>query len=259
MTIAAAPDVAAAIRLVAGARRICVLTGAGISTDSGIPDFRGPNGVWTRDPSAERYLDYARYLSDPALRAESWQRRAVHPAFAAEPNDGHRALATLHAQGRLPLVLTQNIDGLHQRGGMPPAAVIELHGTVHETQCLDCADRRPMGEAIARVRAGELDPACASCGGVLKSATIFFGQSLDPQALDSAAQATRESDLFIAIGTTLTVHPVAGLVPMAARAGVPVVIVNAQPTPYDEIATVVVREPIGQVLPALAAAAAGPS
>jgi NAD-dependent deacetylase len=256
VTTAAGPDLAAAARLVAGARRICVLTGAGISTDSGIPDFRGPNGVWTRDPSAERYLDFARYSTDPVLRAESWQRRASHPAFAAEPNDGHRALATLHRQGRLPVVLTQNIDGLHQRGGVPDEAVVELHGTLHESECLDCAERRPIGAAIERVRAGDPDPACAACGGILKSATVFFGQSLDPRALDRAAQATRESDLFIAIGTTLTVHPVAGLVPMAARAGVAIVIVNAQPTPYDELAAVIVREPIGQVLPALAAAGA---
>jgi NAD-dependent deacetylase len=259
VTDAASPDIAAAVRLTVGARRICVLTGAGISTDSGIPDFRGPNGVWTRDPSAERYLDFGRYLTDPVLRAESWQRRATHPAFAAEPNDGHRALATLHAQGRLPVVLTQNIDGLHQRGGLPDDAVVELHGTVHQTECLDCGDRRPMAEAIARVQAGELDPACASCGGVVKSATVFFGQALDPQALDRAAEATRESDLFIAIGTTLTVHPVASLVPLANRAAVPIIIVNAQPTPYDDIAAVIVREPIGSVLPALAATTAGAS
>lgn len=259
MTTGASPDLATAVRLVAGAQRICVLTGAGISTDSGIPDFRGPNGVWTRDPSAERFLDFDRYAADAALRAESWQRRAAHPAFAAEPNDGHRALAALHAQGRLPTVLTQNIDGLHQRGGVPAESVIELHGTLHESECLDCADHRPIGAAIARVRAGETDPACLVCGGILKSATVFFGQSLDPSALDRAAAATRASDLFIAIGSTLTVHPVAGLVPMAARAGVPIVIINAQPTPYDELAAAIVREPIGDVLPVLAAAATKPS
>jgi NAD-dependent deacetylase len=256
---AASAGLAAAIRLAGAARRLCVLTGAGISTDSGIPDFRGPSGVWTRDPSGPRYLDFRAYMNDPDVRAESWRRRALHPAFAAEPNAAHRALAQLHALGRLPVVLTQNIDGLHQRGGVPRESVIELHGTLYETECLGCPDRRPMDEALARVRGGETDPPCRQCGGVLKSATVFFGQPLDPVALKRAALAVRDCDLFLAIGTTLAVQPVAGLVPMAHRAGIPVVIINAQPTPYDDLAQAVVREPIGQALPALVRHIGGPA
>lgn len=240
-----------AARLVSAATRICVLTGAGISTDSGIPDFRGPNGLWTRDESAQRFVDFNTYRRDPALRVESWQRRAAHPAFNAEPNSAHRALARLHARGRLPVLLTQNIDRLHQRAGMPAESVIELHGSMHETQCLSCTDRRPMGEAIARVHAGEPDPACLACGGVLKSATIFFGQPLDQPAFDAATRAALACDLFIAVGTSLMVYPVAGFVPMAAGAGIPIVIVNAQETPYDDLAAVVVREPIGSAIPAM--------
>ncbi len=240
--------------LAAAASRICVLTGAGISTDSGIPDFRGPNGLWTQNASAARYLDFAAYRHDPALRVESWQRRAAHPAFAAEPNQAHRALGELHQAGRLPVVITQNIDGLHQRAGVPADAVIELHGSVHGTECLDCGERGEMADAIARVRAGEADPPCADCGGVLKSATVFFGQPLDGRALDAAVEATRSCDLFIAIGTSLTVTPAADLVPLAARSGAAVAIVNAQPTPYDALADVVVREPIGTAIPAIVAA-----
>jgi NAD-dependent deacetylase len=245
---------ATAIGLVIAARRICVLTGAGISTDSGIPDYRGPDGVWTRDPSAQRFVDFDAYRLDPQLRVQAWQRRSVHPAFAAEPNAGHYALAELHRRGRLPVLLTQNIDGLHQRAGVPDEDVVEVHGTVHKTHCLTCGDRRPMGEAIARVRAGEPDPACTRCGGILKSATIFFGQPLDQHDFERAVHATASSDLFIAIGTSLTVHPVAGLAASAVRGGGALVIVNAQPTPYDEQAAAVVREPIGAALPALVAA-----
>jgi NAD-dependent deacetylase len=241
--------VSSAIDLVAAARRITVLTGAGVSTDSGIPDFRGPNGLWTRDPDAQRYVDLDRYRSDPAVRRESWRRRAAHPALAAEPNAAHRAIAALHEQGRLRALLTQNIDGLHQRAGVPD--VLELHGSIRETECLSCGERAPMHEALARVRAGEADPHCPHCGGLLKSGTVFFGQSLDATVLERAVAATRDCDLFLAVGTSLSVQPVASLTGRAAAHGVPVVIVNASPTPYDDLAAAVVREPIGDVLPRL--------
>ena len=255
--ISTSTDVERAGRLVAGARRICVLTGAGISTDSGIADFRGPDGLWTRNVTAQRFVDFHAYCRDPQLRAQSWQRRAVHPAFGAEPNDAHQALAELHGRCQLPLVLTQNIDGLHQRAGLPAGAVVELHGTVYETECVSCRQRRSMAEAIDRVHAGEADPPCVACGGILKSATVFFGQPLDRQVFGAAVAATKASDLFLVIGTSLSVQPVAGLVPAAARAGIPIVIVNAQPTPYDELACVVVREPIGSALPAMVAIPVG--
>ncbi len=241
--------VSSATALVAAARRITVLTGAGVSTDSGIPDFRGPNGLWTRDPDAQRYVDLEQYRSDPAVRRESWRRRAAHPALGAEPNAAHRAIAALHEQGRLRALLTQNIDGLHQRAGVPD--VVELHGSIRETECLGCGAREPMQAALARVRAGETDPDCAHCGGMLKSGTVFFGQALDVAVLERAVEATCDCDLFLTAGTSLSVQPVASLTGLAAAQGVPVVIVNASPTPYDELAAAVVREPIGEALPQL--------
>lgn len=228
-----------------------MLTGAGVSTDSGIPDFRGPHGLWTRDPQAQRYVDLEQYRADPAVREESWRRRAAHPALSAEPNAAHRAIASLSEQGRLRALLTQNIDGLHQRAGVPE--VLELHGSIRETECLGCGARGPMQEALARVRAGEADPDCPRCGGMLKSGTVFFGQALNAVVLKRAVEATRDCDLFLAVGTSLAVQPVASLTGLAAAHGIPVVIVNASPTQYDDIAAAVVREPIGEVLPGLLA------
>ena len=235
----------------ASARRITVLTGAGISTDSGIPDFRGPNGVWTRDPEAEKLSTLQYYVADPDVRRRAWQERARHPAWKAQPNAGHAALVELERQGRLRALLTQNIDGLHQRAGSSPELVLELHGTVHEVACLGCGERTTMRSALDRVAAGEADPACLSCGGILKSATISFGQALDADVIDAAVRAAADCDVFLAVGTSLTVHPAAGLVDVAAARGARVVVVNAQPTPYDRIADLVVREPIGAALPRL--------
>jgi NAD-dependent deacetylase len=235
----------------AGARRITVLTGAGISTDSGIPDFRGPNGVWTRDPEAEKLSTLHYYVADPDVRRRAWQERARHPAWSADPNAGHAALVDLERQGRLLALLTQNIDGLHQRAGSSPSLVLELHGTVHEVSCLSCGERTSMRSALDRVEAGEADPACLGCGGILKSATISFGQALDAAVMDAAAEAAATCDVFLSVGTSLTVHPAAGLVDIAAQCGARVVVVNAQPTPYDRIADLVVREPIGSALPRL--------
>ncbi|HET6213741.1 MAG TPA: Sir2 family NAD-dependent protein deacetylase [Micromonosporaceae bacterium] len=238
----------------AGARRITVLTGAGISTDSGIPDFRGPNGVWTRDPEAARLATIDAYLTDPEVRRRAWRTRRDHPAWRALPNRGHEALVALERTGRLHAIVTQNIDGLHEQAGSDPDRVIEVHGTAFEVVCLDCADRTTMHAALDRVDAGEPDPACLDCGGILKSATISFGQALDPVTIRRALAAAAACEAFLAVGTSLTVHPVASLVEVAAAAGARVVIVNAQPTPYDDQADAVFREPISEVLPALVAA-----
>ena len=233
------------------ARQITVLTGAGISTDSGIPDFRGPQGVWTRDPEAEKLSTLQYYVADPVIRRRAWRERLHHPAWTASPNAGHAALVELERQGRLRALVTQNIDGLHQRAGSSPGRVIEIHGTVHGVTCLTCGDRTTMRSALDRVEAGEDDPDCRHCGGILKSATISFGQQLEEAVVDAAVRAAADCDVFLAVGTSLTVHPAAGLTDVAAAGGARVVVVNAQPTPYDDVADLVVREPIGRALPGL--------
>jgi NAD-dependent deacetylase len=232
-------------------RRVVVLTGAGISTDSGIPDFRGPNGVWTRNPGAERMATLQTYMSDPEVRRQSWRNRLEHPAWAAEPNPGHRALVELQARGILDTLVTQNIDGLHQAAGIDPESVVEIHGTMHEVVCMSCDERAPMQRALDRVRAGEDDPPCRTCGGILKSATISFGQNLVPEDLQRAAEAAERADFLLAVGTTLGVYPAANLVPMARMAGARVVIVNGEPTEMDHLADAVLRGSIGDLLPAL--------
>ncbi|MHB1584480.1 MAG: SIR2 family NAD-dependent protein deacylase [Acidimicrobiales bacterium] len=243
--------------LVAGARRVLVLTGAGISTDSGIPDFRGPDGVWTRDPGAERLATLGAYLSDPQVRRRAWQNRLGSPTWRAAPNAGHRALVDLEAQGRLHLLVTQNIDGLHQAAGTSADAVVEIHGTMRQVVCLRCGERTDAQPVLDRVAAGEADPSCqaefgpARCGGILKSATISFGQSLVPEDLERAEAAARTCDLVLAVGSTLSVFPAAGIVPLAAASGAKVVIVNAEPTAFDDLADAVVRGSISQVLPSL--------
>jgi len=231
--------------------RIVAMTGAGISTESGIPDFRGPQGVWTKNPKAERLSNIHYYMADPEVRVLAWQQRLVHPAWHATPNAGHRALAELERRGKLHALVTQNIDELHQRAGTSAQHVIEVHGTVHKVVCMSCGWRGPMQQVLERVRAGEDDPPCTNCGGVLKSATISFGQALVPEVIARAMQAAGEADLMLAIGTSLQVYPVAGTVPLAKAAGARVVIVNAEPTPFDEIADVVIRQRIGEVLPAI--------
>ncbi len=233
------------------ARRVVVLTGAGISTESGIPDFRGPDGVWTRDPGAERRSAIDAYLRDGALRERVWQERLHHPAWTAVPNAGHLALAELERLGHLELLVTQNIDGLHLLAGSSPQRVIEIHGTLRQVTCLSCGRRAPMETALARVRAGEADPRCLDCGGLLKSATVSFGQPLVAADLHRAEAAAQACDCFWAVGTSLAVHPVARLPALARRAGARLVLVNQQPTPYDRVADAVMREPIGTVLPAV--------
>ncbi|MGB9377377.1 MAG: Sir2 family NAD-dependent protein deacetylase [Mycobacteriales bacterium] len=238
-------------RWLSSARAITVLTGAGISTDSGIPDFRGPNGVWTKDPAAQRMFTLPDYLADPEVRRRAWRTRTDHPAWTASPNSGHAALVELERAGLLRAIVTQNIDGLHQRAGNAADRVIEVHGTIHETQCLGCGDRRPMTETLRRVTAGEDDPPCLACGGLLKSATISFGQSLRPEVLAAAIQAAKECDLFLVVGSSLAVQPVAGLTRLAHECGARIIIVNAQSTPYDNLADALLREAIGDVLPAV--------
>jgi NAD-dependent deacetylase len=231
--------------------RIVALTGAGVSTDSGIPDFRGPQGVWTKDPMAERLSNIHYYLADPEVRKLSWKSRLDHPAWHARPNTAHDALVALERHGKLHALITQNIDGLHQRAGTSPDKVIEVHGTMREVMCMSCDWRGPMEPVLDRVCGGEEDPACERCGGILKSATISFGQPLEPHVISRALRSAEEADLLLAVGTSLQVYPVAGVVPSAKASGARIVIVNAEPTPFDDLADAVIREPIGDVLPTL--------
>ncbi|WP_028985030.1 SIR2 family NAD-dependent protein deacylase [Sporichthya polymorpha] len=235
------------------AERVTVLSGAGVSTGSGIPDFRGPRGVWTRNPDAQRMFSLDEYVRDPDLRARAWINRRDHPAWTAQPNAAHRALVDLERSGRLRALLTQNIDGLHQRAGSDPAKVLELHGTLFGVECLTCNAQTTMEAALARVAAGEPDPACEICGGIQKAATISFGQALRADVLDAAVRAAADCDLFLAVGTSLQVQPAAGLCELAVSRGARLVVVNGEPTPYDRIASAVLRDEISDVLPALLA------
>ncbi|MEU9122289.1 Sir2 family NAD-dependent protein deacetylase [Streptomyces sp. NPDC048506] len=236
-----------------GPRRplVAILSGAGISTDSGIPDYRGPNGLWRRDPEAEKLVTYDAYMGDPEIRRRSWRMRQESPAFRARPNAAHEAVVRLERSGTPVRVITQNVDGLHQAAGMPERKVLELHGTVRAVTCTRCHARSSMEEALARVAAGEPDPACRECGGILKSATVMFGERLDPQVLGTALEVAKAADVFLAVGTTLQVQPAASLAGVAAEHGARLIIVNAEPTPYDGLAAEVIREPIGSALPAL--------
>ena len=233
------------------ASRIVVLTGAGISTESGIPDFRGPQGVWTKNPQAEKLSNIHYYMSDPEIRKAAWLSRMEHPAWEARPNAGHHALVSLEERGKLHALITQNIDELHQKAGNSPEVVIEVHGTVCKVVCMACGVTAPMQAALDRVVAGEPDPACRDCGGILKSATISFGQNLLPEVIERAMRCAGEADLFFSIGTSLQVYPIAGAVELAKRAGARLVILNAEETPFDSAADALFHEPIGTVLPRL--------
>ncbi|MFE7076599.1 NAD-dependent deacetylase [Streptomyces sp. NPDC057620] len=230
---------------------VAVLSGAGVSTDSGIPDYRGPNGLWRKDPEAEKLVTYEYYMGDPAIRRRSWRMRRDDRALGAEPNAAHRAVAELERAGVPVRVITQNVDGLHQLAGMPARKVLELHGSAHAVVCTKCHARGPMEDALARVDAGEADPPCLACGGILKSATVMFGERLDPVVLGEAVAITKACQVFVAAGSSLQVQPAAGLAGVAADHGARLVIVNAEPTPYDDRADEVIREPIGTSLPAL--------
>ncbi|MCX5330308.1 Sir2 family NAD-dependent protein deacetylase [Streptomyces sp. NBC_00140] len=230
---------------------VALLSGAGISTDSGIPDYRGPNGLWRRDPEAEKLVTYGYYMDDPEIRRRSWRMRRENRTLRAEPNAAHIAVAELERSGVPVRVITQNVDGLHQLAGIPTRKVLELHGSARSFVCTKCHARGPMEDALARVEAGEEDPACRECGGILKSATVMFGERLDPVVLGEAVSITKACQVFIAVGSTLQVQPAAGLAGVAADHGARLIIVNAEPTPYDERADEVVREPIGTALPKL--------
>ena len=236
-------------RFIENASSVVVLTGAGISTDSGIPDFRGPQGVWTKNPEAEKMATIQHYMADPDIRKRAWKSRLETFARDLAPNAGHLALVTLEQRGKLDTLITQNVDGLHVKAGSSPHRVIEIHGTVREVMCMACGERAPMERAMARVRAGEEDPACRTCGGILKSATISFGQGLVQDDLARAEQAARHCSLMMAIGTKLSVWPIAGVVPVAKEAGARVVILNAEPTEMDAMADVVMRGSISDLLP----------
>ena len=243
------------IRIVRGwideASRIVVLTGAGISTDSGIPDFRGPEGLWTKNPEAEKMATLSHYMGDPEVRKRAWQSRGGTFARRAEPNVGHHALVELERRGKLELLITQNVDGLHVDAGTSIDKIVEIHGTIREVVCMSCGDRNPMQHALDRVEAGEEDPPCEKCGGILKSATISFEQSLVAEDLARSEEAAQRCNLMFAIGTTLGVYPIAAVVPTAQRFGARIVILNAEPTEMDPIADAVLRGGIADLLPLL--------
>jgi NAD-dependent deacetylase len=234
-------------------RFVVALTGAGISTESGIPDFRGPDGIWTKNPDAEKTATLGYYMSDPAVRRRAWENRVRSEMWSAEPNAAHRALVALEAKRRLHGLVTQNVDGLHHAAGQDPSIVVEIHGNVREVKCMSCAWRGPMHETLERVQAGDPDPACVGCGGILKSATISFGENLVPEDLERAQDLAARADVFLAIGTSLTVYPAAALPEIALRNGARLVVLNAEETPFDAAADAVVRDRLGEALPALVA------
>jgi NAD-dependent deacetylase len=240
--------------LIAGSSRIVAFTGAGVSTESGIPDFRSPGGVWDQN----KPILYQDFLASAEARRETWRRGLqTYPVVAAaRPNPAHLALAVLEQQGKLLGVVTQNIDGLHQAAGHAPERVIELHGNAHGVRCLQCDEVADRETVQARVIAGEAEPPCRTCGGILKPTTISFGEPMPRRPLTRADALMRESDLVLVVGSTLVVHPAAGLPETAVRAGAKLAIVNQTPTPLDGLATVVVRGKAGEILPAAVALAA---
>jgi NAD-dependent deacetylase len=246
------PELNTIAEWIKAASNVAVLTGAGISTESGIPDFRGPNGLWTKNPKALRMSDIHYYMNDRDVRVASWKSRLDSPVWSAEPNLGHRALVDLERKGHLHSLVTQNIDGLHLKAGTSPEILIEIHGTAHDVLCMNCGERAPMERALARVRGGEEDPPCRTCGGILKSATISFGQSLVEEDLRRAESAAADSDLFLAIGSSLEVFPAANLPAIALRSGAKLIIINNESTPFDRYADAVINEPIGDILRRLA-------
>ena len=240
------PGIGELRRMIDEARRIVVFTGAGISTESGIPDFRSPGGIWTR----MRPIDFSEFLASDEARRESWRRRFATDATMrkAEPNRGHRAVATLVNRGKASAVITQNIDGLHQASGVPASRVIELHGNTTYAHCLDCAERYEIeGIRVAFERTGEA-PCCDNCGGFVKTATISFGQAMPAAAMIRAEEETLACDLFLAVGSSLVVYPAAGFPKLAARNGAPLVILNREPTGLDPLAGLVLHREIGVTL-----------
>jgi NAD-dependent deacetylase len=241
-------------RLVESSPSVVIITGAGISTASGIPDFRGPEGLWTRDPTAERLSNIDAFTSSAEVRKASWQQLIAKQARPAQPNRAHRAVAAFESTGKLEAVVTQNIDGLHVAAGSDPKLVIEVHGNTRRTRCLQCESESATIVILERVQAGDLDPHCevlvggTKCGGLLKTTVVSFGQALPRQDFARAEYLAKTCDLLICIGSTLMVRPVAGLVPKAVSRGARLLIVNAEPTPFDDAADVVERGDIPTVL-----------
>lgn len=247
-------DLDRARRLIEDSAKVVVLTGAGVSTASGIPDFRGPEGVWTKDPAAERLSDIDAFTSSSEIRERAWGRLLSRRDVEVEPNPAHFALVAFERTGKLTALVTQNIDGLHVKAGSDPQLVIEVHGNSRTTRCLQCGDELPTATVLERVAAGERDPHCRAivenveCGGLLKTAVVSFGQPLPAGDFNRAEYSAKTCDLLICIGSTLSVRPVAGLVPKALDRGAKLIIINAEPTPFDDQADVVVRGDIPVVL-----------
>jgi NAD-dependent deacetylase len=240
------PDIAELRQMIEEAKRVVIFTGAGISTESGIPDFRSPGGIWTK----MRPIDFSDFMSSAEARRETWRRRFAtdETMRKAEPNRGHRAVATLVSRGKASAVITQNIDGLHQASGVPASRVIELHGNTTYAHCLDCAQRYEIADVREEFeRTGEA-PNCNACGGFVKTATVSFGQSMPPAAMIRAEEETLASDLFITIGSSLVVYPAAGFPELAARNGARLVILNREPTGLDALADLVLNREIGETL-----------
>jgi NAD-dependent deacetylase len=233
-------------RMLERATRAVVFTGAGISTESGIPDYRSPGGIWM----SQNPIYLRDFMASEEARIESWRRRgASDPVLrAARPNRGHVAVAQLVAEGKATAVITQNIDGLHQMSGVPDEKVIELHGNTTYAACLDCNMRYEIADVLAVFERDSRAPRCEGCGGFVKTATISFGQSMPGEAMRRAEQETLTADLFLAIGSSLVVYPAAGFPELARRNGARLVIINREPTPLDEVADLVLRGGIGEAL-----------
>ncbi|MGH7096972.1 MAG: SIR2 family NAD-dependent protein deacylase [Stellaceae bacterium] len=240
------PETAELARLLLGARNAVAFTGAGISTESGIPDFRSPGGIWTQMAP----IDFAEFLASEEARRETWRRRfaADETLSRARPNRGHRAIAELVRRGRATAVITQNIDGLHQQSGVPAERVVELHGNTTYARCLDCAERYEIEALRLTFEHDGEAPVCGSCGGFVKTATISFGQAMPERAMRRAEALSLAADLFLVAGSSLVVYPAAGFPELAKRNGATLVIVNREPTGLDAIADLVLHREIGATL-----------
>ncbi|HHC07653.1 MAG TPA: NAD-dependent deacetylase [Actinobacteria bacterium] len=246
-----ADELARAVEVLSDAARILVFTGAGISTPSGIPDFRGPDGLWTRiDP--EDY-HYDRHVGDAEFRRRTWERHLASPFLGARPNPAHHAVTALWAADRTAGVVTQNVDGLHQAAGIPPVHLVELHGNAARIACISCGRREPVAPVAARWRAGEEDPRCLACGGVLKPDVVFFGEVLPRREVIRAWAMADDADAVLVVGSTLSVFPAASIPLELAERGRPLVIVNRGPTDHDGFATARLDGDAAVLLPALVA------
>ncbi|MCP4752195.1 MAG: NAD-dependent deacetylase [Proteobacteria bacterium] len=234
--------------MIEGSRRLVVFTGAGCSTESGIPDFRSPGGIWTK----YQPIDFQDFIASEEMQRESWRRKFATEGVmgGAEPNQGHKAIAKLYEMGKLSSVITQNVDGLHQRSGIPDDKVIELHGNATYATCLDCGKRYELADIKKAFIQDETLPVCDACRGIIKTATISFGQSMPIEEMQEAERETLACDLFLAIGSSLVVYPAAGFPQVAKQKGADLVILNRDPTSLDGIADLVLNAEIGETLSA---------